>query len=88
MHITPYGEKNFLLDYFVGHKHGRMFSCQTKFCIVYCIVFYSMISEKVPAESSLVKQWRNSGFLVTALQSHNDIITAVDCDESMIVSAR
>ena len=87
MHITPYGEKNFPPDYFVGHKHGRMFSCQLNF-LLYCIVFYSMISEKAPAESSLVKQWRNSGFLVTALQSHNDIITAVDCDESMIVSAR
>ena len=22
MHITPFGEKNFPFDYFVGHKHG------------------------------------------------------------------
>ena len=28
MHITAFGEKNFPLDYFVGHKHGRMISCQ------------------------------------------------------------
>ena len=28
MHITPFGEKNFPFEYFVGHKHGRMFSCQ------------------------------------------------------------
>ena len=27
MHVTPFGEKNFPLDYFVGHTHGRMFSC-------------------------------------------------------------
>ena len=26
--LTSFGEKNFPLDYFVGHKHGRMFSCQ------------------------------------------------------------
>ena len=28
MCITPFGEKNFPLEYFVGHKHGRMLSCQ------------------------------------------------------------
>ena len=30
MHITHFGEKNFPLDYFDGHKHGRMF-------VLYCI---------------------------------------------------
>ena len=49
---------------------------------------YYSFAEKGSRENSIVKQWRSSGFLVTALESHNDIITAVDCDESLIVSAR
>ena len=46
------------------------------------------MSDNIPVESSVVKQLRSSGFLVTALESHNDIVTAVDCDDSLIISAR
>ena len=46
MHITPFGEKNYTLDYVVGHMHGRIFSClyttlinfSTKF-LVMCNVY-------------------------------------------------
>ena len=36
MYISPFGDKNFPLDYFVGHKHGRMFCCQYNF-VLHCI---------------------------------------------------
>ena len=37
MHITPFGEKKFPLEYFVGHKHGRILVANK---ILYCIVLY------------------------------------------------
>ena len=46
------------------------------------------MTDNGPVENPVVKQWRSSGFLVTALESHNDIVTAVDCDDSLIISAR
>ena len=42
IHITPFGEKNFPLDDFVGHEQGRMLCCQQNF-VLYCIVLYCII---------------------------------------------
>ena len=58
MHITPFGEKNFPLDYFVGHKHGRMLSCQNKTlnCVVlYCMYKYIKMCKDVIVNKILLK---------------------------------
>ena len=43
MHITPFGEINFPLEYFVGHKHGRMYSCHKILC---CIILKKSSDDK------------------------------------------
>ena len=39
MHNASFGEKNVPFDYFVGHKHGRVFSC-------HCIVLLYVSSQR------------------------------------------